>query len=134
MMRIGELALATGESVRTLRYWADAGLLDAARTESGYRAFDEDTVERVAFLRQAQALGLTLAEIRGVLELRREGVRPCAHVRQRLEAHLAVVRERIEALQALEDNLAARVAWARVEPAPQCDEGCVYLTEGAAPT
>ena len=43
MMRIGELALATGESVRTLRYWADAGLLDAARTESGYRAFDEDT-------------------------------------------------------------------------------------------
>lgn len=133
MMRIGELVRATGESVRTLRYWADAGLLDAARTESGYRAFDEDTAERVAFLRQAQALGLTLAEIRGVLELRREGVRPCAHVRQRLEAHLGAVRERIEALRALEDNLAARVEWARAEPAPECNEGCVYLTEGAAP-
>lgn len=127
MMRIGELAQATGENVRTLRYWTDEGLLDAERSESGYRTFHPGAVDRVAFLRQAQALGLTLAEIRDVLELRREGERPCTHVRQRLKEHLMSVRERIDRLRVLEQNLEARLDWARAEPEPECEEGCVYL-------
>lgn len=127
-MRIGMLARATGERVRTLRYWADEGLLATERTPSGYREFPEAMVERVAFLRGAQALGLTLQEIRGVLELRRDGVPPCAHVRRQLRAHLDSVRARLRRLQALEAELAARLAWAQAHPEPECEEACVYLS------
>lgn len=127
MMRIGELARATHESVKTLRYWHDEGVLDADRTASRYRTFAVAMVERVAFVRRAQALGFTLAEIREVLRLRDHGRRPCAHVLGRLERHLAAVRGRLRAMQALERELAARVERARADPAPPCDEGCVYI-------
>ena len=131
-MRIGELADATGEPVRTLRYWEDEGLLEAQRTEGGYRAFPHAMVERVGFLRQAQALGLTLDEIREVLVVRAGGGQPCWHVRERLQEHLASVRERLRQLVALEEELEGRLLWAEVHPEPECDAGCVYLTYAAA--
>lgn len=126
-MRIGALARATKEPVKTLRYWADAGLLEVHRTASGYREFPAAMVERVAFVRDAQALGLSLAEIRGVLELRREGVKPCAHVKQQLYDHLSAVRARLRHLRALEHELEARLAWAHANPEPECEKACVYL-------
>ncbi len=137
-MRIGELAAATGERVKTLRFWHDEGILEAERGEAGYRAFGPAMVERVAFVRRAQGLGFTLAEVREVLRLRDEGRPPCAHVRARLEHHLAAVRQRLRELRALERELAARVERARADPAPPCDEGCVYVdappaTSGGGP-
>lgn len=128
MMRIGELARETGESVRTVRYWEGEGLLAAERSESGYRLFAETTVARVSFLREAQALGLGLREIRGLLELREEGVQPCEHARDRLRDHLTDVRRRLQDLRALERELEERLAWAEANPEPECDDGCVYLT------
>ncbi|MEX2535606.1 MAG: MerR family transcriptional regulator [Trueperaceae bacterium] len=131
-MRIGELASTTGESVRTLRYWQDEGLLEADRTASGYRVFQPAMIDRVVFLRGAQALGLTLREIRGILSLRREGLQPCEHVRERLREHLSSVRERLQQLQALEEELEGRLAWANAHTEPNCHDGCVYLTDAAA--
>lgn len=126
-MRIGELARATGETVKTLRYWHDEGVLEADRSEARYREFGEAMVERVAFVRRAQALGFTLADVREVVRLRREGERPCDHVRALLEHHLAGVRARLDALQALEHELAERIERARAEPAWPCDDDCSYL-------
>lgn len=132
-MRIGELASATGESVRTLRYWEDEGLLEARRSDSGYREFAEEMIDRAAFLRGAQALGLTLEEIRSVTKLREEGLQPCDHVREGLRRHLVSVRERIRRLRELEEDLSDRLAWADAHPDPECDDGCVYLgRDGAA--
>lgn len=128
-MRIGELATATGETVKTLRYWQDEGLLEAQRSANGYRAFAPAMIDRVRFLRGAQALGLTLHEIREVLHLRQEGVRPCEHVRHRLRTHLATVRERLGQLHVLEHDLERRLAWADAHPEIECDDGCVYLTQ-----
>lgn len=127
MMRIGELATATGESVKTLRYWEGEDLLIAERAASRYRHFDPGSVARVAFIREAQALGFTLAEIRSILGLRDEGVRPCEEVRQQLREHLTTVRERLEQLATLEAELGARLSWAERHPEPDCEEGCVYL-------
>jgi DNA-binding transcriptional MerR regulator len=129
MMRIGAVARATGEPVRTIRFWHDAGLLPARRTDAGYRTFAPEAVERARFVRRVQALGFSLSEIRDVLRLRDDGVAPCDHVRERLESHHASVRRRIEALQELERDLAARIGRARSDPSPACDEGCVYLDE-----
>lgn len=131
-MRIGELADATGERVRTLRYWEDQGLLEAQRTEGGYREFPDAMVERVGFLRQAQALGLTLDGIREVLAVRAGGRQPCGHVRERMQEHLASVRERLRQLRALEEELEERLMWAEAHPEPECDAGCVYLTDATA--
>jgi DNA-binding transcriptional MerR regulator len=128
MLRIGELARETGESVRTLRYWEGEGLLTAARSDSGYRLFPEAMIARVSFLREAQALGLGLREIRDLLALRDDGVQPCAHARDRLREHLADVRKRLHDLHALERELEERLTWAEANPNPECDDGCVYLT------
>ena len=133
-MRIGELARATGERVKTLRYWEERDLLDAERSESGYRHFHDAMIDRVTFLRQAQALGFTLDEIRSLFELRAEGVAPCDDVRRQLRDHLATVRTRLGQLERLEAELGARLAWAERHPAPACEVGCVYLTNEATPS
>lgn len=126
-MRIGELAHATGESVKTLRYWHDESLLEAVRSESGYRLFRPDMRERARFIRYAQGLGFTLADVRDILELRDEGVRPCDEVRERLASQLGEVRARLTSLRDLAAEIEARLAWAEAHPDPECDDGCVYL-------
>ena len=73
-MRIGELANRSGLATTALRYYEKAGLLpESARTVSGYRDYDGDTVPRLAFIRAAQAIGLSVAEIREVIGIRDGG-------------------------------------------------------------
>ena len=70
-MRIGELADHGSVSAKTVRYYESIGLLkEPLRTASGYRDYDAAAVERLCFIRDAQASGLTLAEIASVLELK----------------------------------------------------------------
>jgi MerR family copper efflux transcriptional regulator len=79
-MRIGEVADAAGLSTKALRYYEQAGLIDEpARTPSGYRDYDAGVLDRLRFIRSAQAAGLTLGEIKGVIAFRERGqpaVRP----------------------------------------------------------
>lgn len=91
-MRIGELGQLAGVSAKTIRYYESVGLLDEPdRTASGYRDYDDGAVERLRFVRDAQASGLTLAEILSVLELKEAGERSCAHTAALLERHLAEI-------------------------------------------
>ena len=67
-MTIGQLAARTGVSVRTLRFYADAGVLpEASRTEAGYRLFEPDAVARARLLRTLRELGVGLDDVRRVL-------------------------------------------------------------------
>jgi DNA-binding transcriptional MerR regulator len=67
-MTIGELAARTGLSVRTLRFYADAGVLPAAgRTTSGHRRYDDDAVARARLVRTLRELGVGLDDVRRVL-------------------------------------------------------------------
>lgn len=89
-MKIGELADRAAVSTKTIRYYESIGLLpEPARTSSGYRDYDAEATERLRFIRDAQATGLTLAEIQSVLELKDSGRNSCAHTRSLLERHLA---------------------------------------------
>ena len=121
-MRIGELARRSGMASTALRYYEKAGLLPASqRSSSGYRTYHPDAVSRLAFIRAAQAVGLSLAEIREVIGIRDAGAAPCAHVLQLIEKHRAEVRSRIRELQRLErdlDQLASQGAG--VDPS-ECD-------------
>lgn len=99
-MRIGELAELVGVSTKAVRYYESLGLIDEpARTAGGYRSYGQADVERLRFVRDAQATGLTLAEIASVLELKGSGQRSCAHTQELLERHLADVDAQIERLQ-----------------------------------
>jgi DNA-binding transcriptional MerR regulator len=131
-LSIGQLSERTGETIKTLRYWTDTGLLEAKRGANSYRYYQEDAAQRVAFIRSAQAFGFSLNEIHDILNLRVSGVQPCEDVKERLKAHLATVRARIAELRALEEDLDARLVWVEAHPEPECEaDGCVYLTEGA---
>jgi len=121
---IGELSERTGVGRDTIRYYESRGVLpQAPRTESGYRLYGVEEVERLAFVAQAQTLGLTLEEIREILEVVDAGREPCIHVRERLEARLEETRARIRDLRRLDRRLTRtleRASSAAGEPACRC--------------
>jgi DNA-binding transcriptional MerR regulator len=91
-MKIGELAEATGLTTKTVRYYEQEGILpQAERTESGYRTYGPDDVERLAFVRKAKQIGLSLDEIKETLGLRDADEATCVHVRGLIEDKLAKV-------------------------------------------
>jgi DNA-binding transcriptional MerR regulator len=107
IMRIGELARRSGVAPTALRYYEQLGLLSAPRrTGAGYRTYDDDALERLAFIRSAQAVGLTLAEVREVVGIRESGEAPCRHVTELIDRRHAAVRGRIAELRRLERELA----------------------------
>ena len=113
-MQIGVLAERADVSAKTVRYYESIGLLsEPARTASGYRDYEEGAVERLRFIRDAQATGLSLAEIQSVLELKDSGSTSCEHTRSLLERHLADLDSQIARLEASRAELAAMAVRAR---------------------
>jgi DNA-binding transcriptional MerR regulator len=121
-MRIGLLARRSGVPASALRYYEQLGLLpDPGRTDSGYRIYDEGALERLAFIRAAQAVGLTLAEVRQVLGVRDAGEAPCRVVTDLISERHAEVKAKIVELSRLEHELAGLLARAaRLQPR-DCD-------------
>ena len=105
-LTVGELARRTGSTPKTLRYYESIGLLPApARRPSGYRAYDASYADRLAFIASAKRLGLSLDEIRQVLELSAAGSRPCTHVLGLLSRHLSELDRTISELHAFRTKL-----------------------------
>ena len=105
-MRIGELARETGLAPSAVRYYEQLGLLPAPhRTASGYRSYSRDSIDRLTFIRSAQAVGLTLAEVRQVLGVRDAGEAPCKVVTELIDLRHTEVRARLVELKALEQEL-----------------------------
>jgi DNA-binding transcriptional MerR regulator len=106
-LRIGEVAEATGISVEALRFYERRGLLGRpARTASGYRAYDEGVLERLAFIKRAQAIGFSLDEITEILEMRGRGEAPCVEVREAARRKLAELDARLRELRRYRNELA----------------------------
>jgi len=105
-MRIGELAKRSEVPAKTIRYYEAIGLMpEPARTPSGYRDYEEDATARLAFIRAAQSVGLSLGEIREVLAFRDRGLAPCGHVTALIEKHAADLADRIAALERMRRDL-----------------------------
>jgi MerR family transcriptional regulator, mercuric resistance operon regulatory protein len=101
-MLIGEVARSVGLPSQTIRFYEREGLLPrATRTGNGYRVYDESALNRVRFIRAAQSAGLTLAEIRSIVDVRDHGDAPCAHVTALLQAKLDAVQARKQELDTL---------------------------------
>ena len=129
-MRIGEIADRSGVSAKTIRFWEDQHLLPApARTPAGYRDYDPAILERLAFIRHAQAAGLTLEHIRQVLDIRDEGQPPCVHVAGLIARRLAEVEARLAELARARDQLAALAARAAAQDPADCRGYCSIIAE-----
>lgn len=129
-MRIGELAERAGTTAKTLRFYEEQGLLPPAeRTPSGYRDYAPETAARIDFVHRGQAAGLTLAQIRQILDIRDGGAAPCEHVRDLLDARLAEIEQQIAQLTALRDTIAV-LRHDAAQPDPDscsADQVCRYL-------
>ena len=118
-MRIGELAGAASVPAKTIRYYEEIGLLPAPeRRANGYREYDESAGERLRFVRAAQAVGFTLAEIKDILSLRDRGEQPCAHVLELVERRAGQIAEQVAALEQMQADLRRLAARANARPAP----------------
>jgi DNA-binding transcriptional MerR regulator len=122
-MRIGDLAVATGISTQTIRFYEREGLLPVPGRESnGYRVYEADAATRVGFIRAAQIAGLKLSDIAGVLALRDDGQVPCSHVHSLLTGKLEEVRTRQQELARLEAELVAMTS-STIDPATCSERG-----------
>ncbi|KRF29005.1 heavy metal-responsive transcriptional regulator [Phycicoccus sp. Soil802] len=129
-MRIGELAAAAGTTTKALRFYEQAGLLlPPQRTPAGYRDYTDAAVSRLDFVRRGQAAGLTLAQIRQVLEVRDAGQAPCQHVVALLDRRLEDLDAQLAELRTLRNSIAglrARAGGADERACPE-DQVCRYL-------
>jgi len=98
-LRSGELARQAGVNVETLRYYERKGLLAVPpRQQSGQRSYPPETVDLIRFIKRAQALGLSLKEVRELLELGVEADAESEPVRELLEAKLSEVEGKLRDL------------------------------------
>lgn len=105
-MRIGELAERSDVPAKTIRYYESVGVLpEPRRLENGYRDYEVSTVTRLEFIRSAQAIGLSLGEIRGVLDFRDRGQAPCVHVAELIDRRAREVSAQIAALERVRTDL-----------------------------
>jgi len=133
-MRVGEVAERAGVNVETLRYYERRGLLPAPdRTPSGHRRYDEETVRFLGAIKEAQAVGFTLAEIADVLRASRRSAAPSDALRVRMAAKIDEIDARIAALRRMRDDL-ARVVGCACTSLDHCTCGAATLARrGVAP-
>jgi MerR family transcriptional regulator, copper efflux regulator len=114
---VGDAATTVGVSPKAIRLWEAKGLLAAAeRTEAGYRLFTDHDIEILRFIRNAKTLGLTLQEIKNILDLQRHGAAPCDRVTTLLEERIRDIDHSLADLRALRATLATVRQAAREDP------------------
>ncbi|CUQ66035.1 heavy metal-responsive transcriptional regulator [Candidatus Nitrospira inopinata] len=129
---IGQLAEAGGVGVQTVRYYERRRLLlPTSRLPSGYRLYGAEALQRLRFIRNAQALGFTLREIEGLLNLRVSSAARCDEVQQAAQAKLVTVEAKIRDLEALARVLRTFIRSCR---AGRPTEHCPILASLESPT
>lgn len=108
VLRIGDVAACAGLTVDAIRYYERMGLLaHDARSSGGFRMYTSDVINRLTFIRQAQALGLRLRDIRELIGGRGRGKPHCERVRTLLIRRLGDVQMQINELRAFRRTLRA---------------------------
>lgn len=122
-MKIGEVARQTGLTTKTIRYYEDIGILsEARRLPNGYRSYEKSTIDRIDFIKDAQAAGLSLTEIQMILTLRDEGEATCQHTIALLESHLVDVDRQLIELGRTRSRLLRMIKDARALDPAECTD------------
>jgi MerR family copper efflux transcriptional regulator len=124
-MRIGKASREAGVNIQTLRYYERRGLLPkTSRLASGYREYDSATVALVRFIKNAQELGFTLAEIGELIALRADRSRSDEDVRQLATRKIEAMDRRIRQLTEMKGELAALLERCS---STACKDNCVVI-------
>jgi MerR family mercuric resistance operon transcriptional regulator len=118
-LTIGKLAEAGGVGVETIRFYQRKGLLETPTRESGIRRYGSQDVRRLRFIRQAQAAGFTLEEIKELLEL--DAGEDRSRARELARSRIDVLDAKISELKRARDalrRLAAECGQGRQGPCP----------------
>jgi MerR family mercuric resistance operon transcriptional regulator len=108
---IGKLAQSAGVATSTVRFYERAGLLVPERRSTGnYRDYTARSVERLRFIRSAQAVGLRVRDIAELLDVTSSQDSPCAAVEELLQRRLADIRQRMKHLRRVERTLNKAIA------------------------
>lgn len=120
-MNISSAAKAAGLPVKTVRYYADIGLVDApSRSEAGYRTYDDASVRKLAFVRRSREFGFRIEECRELLSLYQDRDRTSAEVKRIASKKLQDIEEKQRELQSLHDELEHLVKSCRGDQRPDC--------------
>ena len=122
-LQIGEIAKRAGVSIDTLRYYEKVRLLPRpGRSAGGFRLFAPEHIERVRFIKQAQELGFSLEEIKGLLAT--GGAEECRKVRELLTRKLSELDERLKSMKGFRRVLARHLSGCEVELKRHRDSAC----------
>lgn len=106
VMTVIQLARQTGVPAHVVRYYARIGLLRPTRDhDNGYKLFTHDDICRLSFIRNAQALGFTLAEIAQIFGEAEKGDTPCPMVREIIAKRIKENQHRLEELLQLQSRM-----------------------------
>ena len=110
-LKIGEVARVSGIGIEALRFYERSGILGRpGRTESGYRMYDPDVLERLDFIKRAQVLGFSLDEIKQIISEKQAGASPCEAVRDVVRTRLQELDERMREMRRYRNELVATLA------------------------
>ena len=119
-MNIGQVAERSGLPPKTIRYYEDIGLIRPARSENGYRAFQDSDLHKLAFLGRARALGFSIEDCRTLMSLYEDERRESAQVRSLAQEHLRAIDDKIEQLRSMRDTLSELVNTCHGDSRPDC--------------
>jgi len=127
--QIGVVAKESGVTIKTIRYYEELGLLKSSgRTEGGFRLFNTNVLARLHFIKRAQSLGLTLAEIKEFLNVHDEGELPCEHIKTKLEDKVQAIDEQIQQLLILRQDLEGMLSGWEIQPETYHSTICPIIT------
>src|SRR6266851_10468631 len=114
-LRIGEVARQAGVTAKAVRFYERKRVLPPAkRAANRYRLYDDEAVGMLRFVKQATGLGLTLAEIKEIIAIRRGGRPPCAHVHRLMRDKAAELDRKLADLLELRRRIRRSLtAWKR---------------------
>ena len=125
-LTIGQAAKAAGVHIETIRFYERRGLVaQPDKPYGGIRHYPQSVVARIRFIKHAQELGFTLTETQDLLELQVDHSNSCAEVKKRAEQKRLSVREKIDALTALEHTLSNMIN--ACESGAALDHACPIL-------
>ncbi len=132
-MRIGEAAVRSGVSAKTIRYYESIGLIRRPpRGDNAYRAFDEADVQILRFIQRARSFDFSLEDVAELLSLWRNPGRSAREVRELAMKHLERLEQRRLELQGLEDSIRDLVEKCGGGERPECPILEVLDEDGAA--
>ncbi len=124
---IGKLAKIVGVSTDTIRFYESEGILPPTRrTGAGYRLYDEDATKRLKFIKHAQGCGLTLTEIKQLLDIKMDARSCCGDVRSFAEQKKLQLDQKIVAMQAMSKTLTELIKICTLDERPT--DSCPILS------